>query len=179
MKIQLSNPSTLRYLSVLVGLMLTIDSFAVCTPVGGDAGIGVSIGQNVALGRLTSPDAGNASSTVTISSAGTRSVPSNLLINTQNQASFGDVYNAAIVNVTGAADCQFRIEINNVDASRITSVSLLGVSGTSLSTNNSGAIGTLSAVGNATIHIGTSVVVNSTDIGDISENFTVDITYIP
>lgn len=162
---------------MLINLLISSPVWAACSPTGGDAGLSVSLsGTQILLGKLTTPDTGQSS--VIIGTDDNRTIPANLSINSQNQSTFGDSHQAAIATINGSPDCNFRVEISNVDASRISNVTLLGTSGTSLSSSQSGAIGTLSATGDATIKIGATVLVNSND-SSIADNITLTVVFVP
>lgn len=178
--------STLKFigscsLSGLLSLMFVNTGHAVCAPplvLGvSDAGMAVSIAQNLRIGRITAPDSGN--STVTISKTGARTlIASNLLINSNNQAAFGDAYHAATANISGSGDCKFRIDITAIDP-RISNVRIAGPASLGLTTDQSGTVGTLSNMGTATVKIGASFSVKNTDTTSVTKPFTVVVTYVP
>lgn len=158
-------------------MILGTSVMAACAAAG-DGGMGVALTQGMLLGKLTAPDADAGSASVIIKSTdGSRTLPPELRINTQNTDDFGDVFQPAIVKITGAADCDFKIEVSGFPSS-VSNIKLTGTSGTSLSGDTSGATGTLSASGEAFVQIGASVSVNSANTSDISVNFDADVTCV-
>jgi len=163
---------------LLLCAALSGNSWAVCAVAsGGDANITVTQTQGLLLGKLVTPDSGQ-SATIGLNANGVRTIPANINIGSTNQLQYSDSYQVSTLNITGSADCKFQITVGALP-SRVSNVTLRGISGTSLDTNQSGAIGTLSATGTATVQVGADVTINGTDNVDLNENVPITVYFVP
>lgn len=168
---------TLFSTGLLLCTALSGNSWAACTVgSGGDANITVTQTQSLQFGKLVVPDAGQ-SATIGLAANGVRTIPSNINIGNTNRTQHGDSYQVSTLNITGSADCKFQITVT--PSSKVSNITLLGTGGTSLNTNQSGAIGILSSMGTATVQVGADVTINSTDSGDLAENLPVRVDFVP
>lgn len=164
--------------TLLLGILLCSTTWAACgIASGGDANIGVTQ-QGLQFGKMVAPDAGQ-NATITLDANGTRSIPANININPTNRTRHGDIYQVAVLNITGAADCTFRVNVGSVP-SPFSNVTLQGINGTSLSSNQSGATGLLSGTGTATVQVGASVTIDTTTTtNDLDQNIPITVEFVP
>lgn len=155
------------------------NAYAECTvPSGGDAGLSVTLAQGIVLGKLTVPDTGQSAVIGLNATNGTRTIPSNININSNNSSNHGDAYQVAELTIQGAPECRFRIDVGGLPA-RISNVNLQGQDGTLLNSSGSGAIGTLSSSGEAVVQVGANITIYSTDTNAIAENIPITVVFIP
>lgn len=171
MNLKRKNSRVYALLLFVITLIQANSAIAACT----DEDITVSVSQGISLGSIVVPDAG--SSSIGIAPSGVRTIPSNLSFGSTNAQNLGDQFQTAVLDITGFPDCKFRITVGLVPA-RVSNVQFLGVAGTTLNSSSSGAIGQLSSTGTATVHLGASVQVFSTDNNDISESFDIVVELI-
>lgn len=157
------------------------------TDYNGDAGISMTIeSSGIQLGKFTAPDSGSGTtSSVAVESnsfgVDSRTLGSELSINTSNASAHQDIYKTALVNIRGSADCQFSVTVApETTSSSITDISLIGVGSTTLNSSSSGAIGTLSSTGEATVRVGATVSVSSTSTtASLNSNISITVSFIP
>ena len=137
----------------------------------GDAPIKITIDQHLKLGSFPRPDTGT--KTVIIGSDGSRTLPPELNVGTNNP----DVFNQATATVTGGAGCIFQITVNTITGS-LSNVTLAADSGySSLSSNSSGAKGTLNSSGTFKFTIGVSDIIDSNTATPVGGSFNVRVDY--
>jgi len=154
-------------------LTLTDIAQAACNSIekgGTDANILITVNPDIALGSLTRPDSGT--ETVTIEPNGTRTLPSELNVGTNNP----DIFNEAQATITGEQNCVFQILVESINGD-LSNVKLAAGTGYSLTSNVSGAKGTLDVSGRFEFTIGVSATIDSAPTQVVGGNFTVRVTY--
>ena len=138
---------------------------------GSSANISVSVEQPLSIGKVAALTPGETAS-IRIGADGTRSIPANVMIGNKNSSNFGDSYQSARLSLTGSPDCQFKINVR-MTPGIVSNVNLQGVNGTLLSSTFSGATGTFSSTGTATVQLGATINLDHNIQGQISESITV------
>lgn len=133
--------------------------------------ISVSVEQALSIGKFAALTTGETAS-IQIGADGTRSIPANVMIGNKNSSNFGDSYQSARLSITGSPDCQFKITVR-MTPEIVSNVKLKGVNGTSLSSTFSGATGTFSSTGTATVQLGATINLDHKIQGQVSESITI------
>ena len=163
---------------IFIAILFTLAAFQVNAETGTctDGDITLTVEQGISLGSVVVPDSGT--SPVEIDPSGARVIPGELTFgNTAGSQNQGAQFQTASLKINGPMGCKFSVTVGATPA-RVSNVKLLGVGGTTLNTAYSGAIGQLSSMGTATVHLGATVEVNSSDSADISESFQVSVALI-
>lgn len=153
----------------LLNIVFAGNVFATCSTSNGDADINVSFVRPLLFGTLTTPDAGAGSIIISaINSA--RTIPTNLSLTPHNSG-----YQSAKATISGQSGCQFKVTIIDI-ASGLSAFTLYSADA-GLNNNQSGAIGTISNMGQITIFIGAALSVSSGSTSFSNNIFKVNAEY--